>query len=199
MSERPVASTLQAHEAERLAALFDAHAGRLYRLARRLVANADDALDLVQDTFLKAARSPHSIPHGSSGEEAWLVRVLVNVRRDQWRKETVRKGYDNDLGHPPIQHSDPERAFVVRTSVWTALDQLSPRRRAVVVMSEIEGLSTSSISRLLGISAITVRWHLARGRRELAHRLKPELGETHEQLEESLAGRRSVPSRTSVP
>jgi DNA-directed RNA polymerase specialized sigma24 family protein len=47
------------------------------------VANADDALDLVQDTFLRAARSPQSIPDGPSDEEAWLVRVLVNLRRDR--------------------------------------------------------------------------------------------------------------------
>ena len=69
--------------AERLAAIFDAHYDRLYRLARRLTANTDDALDLVQETFLKAANSPKSIPSGSTDEEAWLVRVLINTRRDQ--------------------------------------------------------------------------------------------------------------------
>src|ERR1051325_8802204 len=76
--------------AERLAALFDAHHARLYRLARRLVPTADDALDLVQETFLRAARHPSAIPAGSVDEEAWLVRVLVNIRRDQWRREGVR-------------------------------------------------------------------------------------------------------------
>jgi len=77
--------------AERLAALFDAHEDRLYRLARRLAASADDARDLVQDTFLRAAKSLRSVPVGLAKEEAWLVRVLVNIRRDQWRKTAVRK------------------------------------------------------------------------------------------------------------
>jgi RNA polymerase sigma factor (sigma-70 family) len=77
--------------ADRLASLFDAHHDRLYRLARRLAPSADDALDLVQETFLKAARSPRSVPHGLTSEEAWLVRVLINIRRDQWRKTVVRK------------------------------------------------------------------------------------------------------------
>jgi DNA-directed RNA polymerase specialized sigma24 family protein len=60
---------------ERLAALFDAHEDRLYRLARRLAASADDARDLVQDTFLRAAKSLGSVPIGLAKEEAWLVRV----------------------------------------------------------------------------------------------------------------------------
>jgi len=202
MNERLVASalpTMLAEQADRLSALFDAHADRLYRLARRLVPGVDDALDLVQETFLKAARSPESVPRGLRDEEAWLVRVLVNVRRDQWRKEAVRKRYELDLSHTAVQHDDPERAFLIRTTVWRALDYLPPRRRAVVVMYEIEGLSMASIGSLLGITAITVRWHLSRGRRELARRLRLQLGETDAQPQKSLAGRRPTASRSSAP
>ena len=100
MSEQPAARGLEAmlpEQADRLSALFEAHADRLYRLARRLVPHADEALDLVQETFLKVARSPNSIPRGLRDEEAWLVRVLINVRRDQWRKEAVRKRHELDL------------------------------------------------------------------------------------------------------
>jgi DNA-directed RNA polymerase specialized sigma24 family protein len=84
---------------ERLAAPFDAHYERLYRLARRLTASADDALDLVQQAFLKAARSPKSIPRGLAPEEAWLVRVLVNTRRDQWRKASTRALFQSALSN----------------------------------------------------------------------------------------------------
>src|SRR5918994_7897716 len=99
MNERPVASVLPttAGPSDRLSALFNAHVDRLYRLARRLVPRADDALDLVQETFLKAARSPQSVPRGLQQEEAWLVRVLVNIRRDQWRREKIRKRHEFDL------------------------------------------------------------------------------------------------------
>jgi RNA polymerase sigma factor (sigma-70 family) len=202
MEERPLPSVLPpllAEQADRLSALFEAHADRLYRLARRLVPGADDALDLLQETFLKAARSPESIPHGPRDEEAWLVRVLVNIRRDQWRKDSVRRRHEVELSHATVQHDDAETAFLIRTTVWRALDHLPPRRRAVVVMYEIEGLTMASIASLLGISAITVRWHLSRGRRELARQLRLELGEADEQPQKSLAGRRPAPSRSSTP
>jgi len=202
MNEGPVAGvlpTMSTEQADRLSALFEAHADRLYRLARRLVPSADDALDLVQEAFLKAQRSPDAIPHGSRDEEAWLVRVLLNVRRDQWRKERVRKRHELDVIQATVQRDDPERAFLIRTTVWRALDYLPPRRRAVVVMYEIEGLSMASIASLLGITAITVRWHLSRGRRELARRLRLQLEETDEQPQKPVARRRPAPSRTSAP
>jgi RNA polymerase sigma factor (sigma-70 family) len=59
--------------------------------------------------------------------------------------------------------------------VWKALDLLPPRRRAVIVMYELEGLEISSIASLLGVSSITIRWHLSRGRKELAHVIRPEV------------------------
>jgi RNA polymerase sigma-70 factor (ECF subfamily) len=73
-----------------------------------------------------------------------------------------------------------EAAFMARATVWRALDALTPRRRAVLVMHELDGLAFSRIASLLGISAITVRWHLAQGRRDLARMLRPHLGETNE-------------------
>ena len=87
---------------ERLGALFDSHERRLYRLARRLASNADDARDLVQETFLRAAKSPTAVPTGFNDEEAWLVRVLVNICHYHWRKAAVRRNADvTGLGQAP--------------------------------------------------------------------------------------------------
>ena len=168
---------------ERLESLFDIHYGRLYRLARRLAPSPDDALDLVQETFLKAARFPNSIPTGTANEEAWLVRVLINIRRDQWRKKSVRDRHDKiGVGgsHSETDGQDPEATLIAKSAVWEALNVLPPRRRAIVVLYELEGLAIPVISALLGISPITVRWHLSMGRRDLARELKAYMGETNE-------------------
>ncbi len=55
--------------ADRLAALFDAHHERLYRLARRLSRDGDDARDLVQDTYLRVAQKLESVPRDAFGEK----------------------------------------------------------------------------------------------------------------------------------
>jgi len=156
----------------RLKQLFESHHDRLYRLARRLVPSTDDALDLVQETFLRAARSLSSVPSGHTGEEAWLVRTLVNLRRDQWRKLAVRTQHTKtEVGF----HDSPECSAITKDLVWGALDLLAPRRRTIVVMHELEGLSVPEISKLLGLAAVTVRWHLSVGKKELARALKPQL------------------------
>jgi RNA polymerase sigma-70 factor (ECF subfamily) len=58
--------------------------------------------------------------------------------------------------------------LIARHTVWNALRRLPPRRRAAIVLYELDGLQISEIATLLGVSAVTVRWHLSRGRRELA-------------------------------
>lgn len=164
---------------DRLAALFDAHEDRLYRLARRLASSADEADDLVQETFLRAAKSLRSVPAGPAREEAWLVRVLVNIRRDEWRRAAVRRRAAALLDVAGItDDSSLESALIAKRAVWAALDALPPRRRAIVIMSELEGMNAPAIGALLGLSAMTVRWHLSMGRRDLKRVLEAQMGET---------------------
>jgi RNA polymerase sigma factor (sigma-70 family) len=156
----------------RLGDLFDAHHQRLYRLARRLSADGDAARDVVQETFLRAARAPQRVPAARQDEEAWLVRVLVNVCRDRWRQASVRgRGLDAELLQP-APPANPEAAAAAKSVVWRALGTLPPRRRAVIVMHELDGIDGAAIARLLGVSLVTVRWHLSRGRAQLAQAVR---------------------------
>ena len=163
---------------ERLSILFDTHEDKLYRLARRLTPSAEDAEDLLQETFLRASQSIASIPVESPKELAWLTRVLVNVRRDQWRRAGVRRRAA-PLLRPGVAatQSSAESALITKRAVWTALDALGPRRRAIVVLTELDGMSPQDIAALLGLAVMTVRWHLSLARRELRHALAPHLGE----------------------
>jgi RNA polymerase sigma-70 factor (ECF subfamily) len=154
--------------AARLGTLFDTHHQRLFRLARRLARQPEDAHDLVQETFLRAARSPAAIPDGHSSEEAWLVRVLINICRDRWRWSAVRQKTADGSDVETLGCSSSETALMARAMVRDALQRLAPRRRAILVLYELEGTGIKEIATLLGVSAVTVRWHLSVGRREMA-------------------------------
>ena len=179
--------TLQPSKAEeageRLGRLFDTHHQRLFRLARRLSSDAEEARDLVQETFLRAARRPGAVPDGESGGEAWLVRVLVNLCRDRYRRLSVRQESRSALAVPNASQ-DPADAAVARASVSAALERLPARRRAVVVLAELEELPTAEVARLLGMAKVTVRWHLSAGRKQLAAILRPVLNAPGARIEE---------------
>ena len=117
---------------------------------------------------MRAAQKPTSVPAGLSSEEAWLVRVLINLCRDRWRQQAVRHRVPASAYAAPATTPSGEAALIARTTIWRALESLPPRRRAILVMCELEGLSIPSVAHTLGVNAVTVRWHLSRGRRELA-------------------------------
>lgn len=159
---------------DRLADLFDACHDRLYRLARRLVSDPEEARDLVQETFLRAARRAPSLPADGRGAEAWLTRVAVNLCRDRHRRLAVRRREAPGLAAPDVDPaSSPESRAAARATVQAALAALPPKRRAVVVLHELEERPVSEIARLLGLARVTVRWHLSAGRKHLAAILAP--------------------------
>jgi RNA polymerase sigma-70 factor (ECF subfamily) len=155
----------------RIGFLFDQHHQRLFKLACRLSRCSEDARDLVQETFLRAARSPASIPAGAPNEEAWLVRVLINICRDRWRQSAVRTRARVNGHVAAVPAFNPEPHFIAKSMVRHALEALAPRRRAILVLYELEGAPIPQIARLLGVAPVTVRWHLSMGRREMAKTL----------------------------
>ena len=129
----------------------------------------------VQETFLHLARRRAGIPGGLVSPEAWLVRVLVNIARNEWRKQRGRRRLESMHLHEATvaPAALPEAATVARRTIWQAMQQLPPRRRAVVILFELEGASVPQIAHSLGATRVTVRWHLAQGRKDLARIIGP--------------------------
>ena len=118
--------------------------------------SVDEARDAVQDTFLRAARCSPSwgMPH----EEAWLVRVLINICRDGWRKHAMQPG--GRLPPPPVDRHGAESSWSrARRSGGRSI---AARRAAArsLVLYEIEGAAIPAIASCSGSRAVTVRWHL---------------------------------------
>ena len=93
----------------RLGRLFDAQHQRIYNLARRMSRDPEEARDLLQETFLRAARRWHALPEDDRGAEAWLVRTAVNLCRDLGRRRFVRDRDHHKIERPASWSPDSRR------------------------------------------------------------------------------------------
>jgi RNA polymerase sigma-70 factor (ECF subfamily) len=158
---------------------------RLYHTAFRLLGNADDALDVVQDAFLNAYLSLHQFK-GDARFFTWLYRIAVNSAISLRRKRRAVRTADLPAGHThggsqvlgePADESDGSRpgSALERAEdekrLLAALDELTPEHRAVIVLKEIEGRKYEVIADILGVPIGTVRSRLHRARLELRDRL----------------------------
>lgn len=149
------------------------HLPRARLLARRLMQDPEDADDLVQDAFLRALERIGTFD-ASRAFEPWFTRLLVNLSRDQHRKQNLRRTESHDPERVPggvRADRDFERAEL-RNSLEQALQALPDRQRLILTLFEIDGESTDEIARMLKVSKVTIRWHLHQAKRTLRALLK---------------------------
>jgi RNA polymerase sigma-70 factor (ECF subfamily) len=163
-------------EFARLVEQYDAY---IYRLAMRILGNPQDAEDVLQETFIKAFKHLSSFD-GRSSLSTWLYRIATNEALMLLRKE---KGGMVSLDEPssnedeeaePIQIVDwcclPEEMLMnaeTKKVLEQAIAKLSPALRLVVVLRDLQGLSTRETSEILQISEEAVKTRLSRARLQL--------------------------------
>jgi RNA polymerase sigma-70 factor (ECF subfamily) len=164
--------------------LIDRYERPVFSLVSRLVDDSADAADVVQEVFLKIFRNVGSF-RGDSSLKTWVYRIAVNESRNQRRwfgrhrkQEVAIEPVDDEIEHhndwlpdrgrsPLEQVMDHEREALIET----ALGEINPNFRAVLVLREIEGLNYDEIAEILEISLGTVKSRILRGRDALRQRL----------------------------
>lgn len=179
--EQALIVRLQRGDDSAFAILVQNHGTQLLAVARRMLGNDEDAHDALQDAFLSAFRAIGEFA-GKSRLSTWLHRVTVNAAlmklRSRRRKrecaiDDLLPRFTDDGHHaePPCPFSDAAmrslEAGENRVLLWRALDQLPPAYREVVVLRDIEGLSTEEAGHLLGITANATKIRLHRARQAL--------------------------------
>jgi RNA polymerase sigma-70 factor (ECF subfamily) len=152
--------------------LFRRHFGVAYRVAFRLLGHEQDALDAVQDAFLKAVRHLADFD-GRSGFRTWLLRVVTNAALDLGRRRKRRPALS--LEERPIDLAetscdDPARGLHgedLRQILNTALDRLSPKIRATFVLFAEAGLSYQEIADAQNVPIGTIMSRLFAARQKL--------------------------------
>ncbi|MBI1736679.1 MAG: sigma-70 family RNA polymerase sigma factor [Candidatus Rokubacteria bacterium] len=176
---------LRRGEPEALSALVDRQGPRLYNFATRMCRSAEDAKDVTQETFLAALRSVKDF-RGESTVSTWLFRIAANACRKMRRHGKFEPAHHLSLdelmpGEGPIARpaEGPETAVLradVRTRLEDAIATLPPPYRAVLVLRDLEGLTTAETAGALGITLVTVKVRLHRARLALRRALAPTLG-----------------------
>ena len=148
------------------------------RIALGMMGNEDDAMDALQDAFVKTWRSLRRFdlkrPFGP-----WFFQILRNQCRDALRKRNVRFRLEALDEHLETRPSDPENRpdrirerREARERLWKALEQLSEDHREVLVLKELEGFRYGEISGILNIPEGTVASRLFHARQALANGLR---------------------------
>ena len=181
---------VQAKQGDRAAftELVNRYARNIFRLARHITKNDQDAEDVLQETFLKAYSRLEQF-HGDSKFYTWLVRIGVNesLMKIRRRKDGRFVALDQEIetadgtlvkelpagGENPEEHYGREE---IREALSSAIDGLADAYKTVFVLRDVDGLSTEETAQALELSVPAVKSRLLRARLQLRDKLKRILG-----------------------
>jgi RNA polymerase sigma-70 factor (ECF subfamily) len=181
-----LALVAQAKQGDRSAftELVNRHARKIFRLARHITKNDQDAEDVLQETFLKAYSRLDQF-HGDSKFYTWLVRIGVNesLMKIRRRKDGKFVALDQELetgegtfvkelradAENPEEHYSREE---IHQALSGAIDSLAEAYKTVFVLRDVDGLSTEETAEALELSVPAVKSRLLRARLQLRDKLK---------------------------
>ncbi|HEX4961205.1 MAG TPA: sigma-70 family RNA polymerase sigma factor [Thermoanaerobaculia bacterium] len=191
--EEALLADLRAGKDEAFSRLLRDHGGRLLAVSRRLLRNEEDARDAVQEAMVSAFRSLHRF-EGGSRIATWLHRIVVNcclmkLRSRQRRPEEAiedllpRFVEDGHQVEPSVDWAEPVDALLQRQEICAlvrqCIDKLPESYRTVLLLRDIEELSTEEAARAVGVTENALKIRLHRARQALRTLLDPHLRGVH--------------------
>jgi RNA polymerase sigma-70 factor, ECF subfamily len=158
---------------------------RVYRAARSIVRDEQEAEDVMQQAYVNAFTHLRQF-NGSAQFSTWLTKIAINEALARVRRRGRYEALDDDLSNvEPFMSSNPapspeRQAFAgeLRGLLESAIDTLPDGMREVFVLRDVEGLSTFEVAESLGVSEDVVKTRLSRGRAALRRELLERTGAT---------------------
>jgi RNA polymerase sigma-70 factor (ECF subfamily) len=178
LSDWELVKQCQAGEMSAFQELVSRYHQKVYMVSLGLLRNRDDALDVAQETFLRAYRKINSF-QGDSSFYTWIYRIAVNISIDAQRRQKrnpldFRESMDGVLEAQNEVAKDPFADVhdrELREHLTKAINELTPEHKAVIVLRTLEGMSYKDIGRILGCSEGTVMSRLHYARKKLQDKL----------------------------
>lgn len=196
--DRGLVDRARSGDFEAFEALVSKYERRVYALALRIVRHAQDAEEVVQQTFLSVVEHLEGF-RGESGFYTWLMRIATNHALALLRKRAVRATVsldaaagDDDYSSVPrpeyiaVWRETPDQIASQRETrqiVAAALDELAEKYRLVFLLRDVQGLSTRETAEALGITEENVKVRLLRARLMLRERLTRQFGDEATRVE----------------
>jgi RNA polymerase sigma-70 factor (ECF subfamily) len=180
--ETEMISRCQQGDQEALREIFDRYHKKVYRIAYGVVRQREEALDIVQEVFIKLFRSIKNFK-GRSRFYTYLYRMVMNTAIDHTRKTGKQfiSSLDEEGSFQPSDEVEkgPERILLHKEAEeklkW-AMDKLPAEQKAALIFREVEGLSYQEMAEAMGCSIGTVMSRLHYGRKRMQELLKDYLG-----------------------
>jgi RNA polymerase sigma-70 factor (ECF subfamily) len=167
----------RALDAVSLSALVDAHSATLYRVAYSVVRHAEDAEDVVQETYIRVLRHAEKFAD-IRDPRVWLIRIAWNLSLDRKRRRKSASLEDDATSimmHLPSRELPADTLLAAsqgHARVLKLVDKLPAKERQVLLLSALEELSTVEIASILKTTESTVRSRLFRARQRMRERLE---------------------------
>ena len=162
-------------------ALYDRYSSTIYALLLRILANADDAQEVLQETFMKAWTSAKMFDAIRGSEVAWLISIARSRGIDRLRSRKIRVEREDEAGREisvqssfVVHSTGAEQAIQSqeRTAVRGALAELPDPQRVALELAYFEGLSQSEIAAKLNEPLGTIKTRMQLGMKKLRDRLQ---------------------------
>ncbi len=176
--EAELISRCQQGNEEALKQIYDLYHRKVYRVAYGVLRHREEALDIVQEVFIKLFRSIKNFK-GESRLSTYLYRMAINAAIDHVRKagKPIFSSLDGEEGFQPAEEPErrPDRIFLYKElegKVNEALGKIPADQRMALILREVEGLSYQEIADSMGCSIGTVMSRLHYGRKRMQDLLK---------------------------
>lgn len=199
-ADEELANRLLAGEHDALAVLFDRYQRLVYSVAMRIVQDSGEAEEVVQTVFLDFYRAVANFDSRKGMLKVWLLQYAYHRALQRKRHLVANRFYkwvdlESSASEPSLSWS-PTQSFEVAQLMDQMLGRLSARRRLVVELTYVEGLTAEEIAMKLEISVNVVRHELYRGLASLRQALSKQARSSGEELKSTVkeARRASTPA-----
>jgi RNA polymerase sigma-70 factor (ECF subfamily) len=187
--DRRLVRAAQKGDAAAFRTLVERYQRRIYQLALGMMKDPDEAMDIVQETFVRVHRYLPAFK-GDSSFFTWTYRIATNLCLDAARKrgrteridlqDSEQAELEAAMDPPSAALAGPQRAALneeLKGKLDDALQGLSENHRAILLLREVEGLSYEELSKVLGIRKGTVMSRLFHARLKMQSKLREYLGD----------------------